>query len=66
MSDLGQHGPETPGDPQAPSATHGASPVAAAPLAPSIGSADPYEILGASGAAATVGAPSGTDGACAS
>jgi len=46
VSDLGQHGPETPGDPQAPSATHGASPVAAAPLAPSIGSADPYEILG--------------------
>ena len=46
MSDLGQRGPETPGDAQAPSAAEGAPPVTAAPPAPSIGSADPYEILG--------------------
>jgi signal peptidase I len=46
VSDLGQRGPETPGDAQAPSAAEGAPPVTAAPPAPSIGSADPYEILG--------------------
>ena len=46
MTDLGPSGQETPQDAQAPSVPDGAPTVAAAPLAPRISSADPYEILG--------------------
>jgi signal peptidase I len=48
VSEFGQRPPETPEDAESAPAGDGVPRVAAAPLAPSIGSSDPYEILGVS------------------